>query len=246
MPKTDKTLISGIHSCIEALEQGRPLDKILYKKGSSGDNMQQLLGLAKKKEVPVQAVPLEKLNRMTGLNHQGVVALMSLIPYHNLEDVLESLLEKGEKPFGLLLDGVTDVRNFGAICRTAECFGVHFIVIPSQGTARINSEAIRTSSGALHSIPICKVPHLLDAVHLLKASDVQIACATEKGDSNVANLSAPKSIAIVMGSEEKGVSRSLLKNSDLRLKIPMTGSIASLNVGVAAGILLYWASQANS
>jgi 23S rRNA (guanosine2251-2'-O)-methyltransferase len=243
MGKNDKTLISGIHTCIEALENETSLDKLLVKKGSTGDNMRRLVSMAKTMNVPVQFVPQEKLDRMTDLNHQGVVALMSLIPYHNLEEIVPQIIERGEEPLGLILDGVTDVRNFGAICRTAECFGAHFVVIPSQGAARINSEAIRISSGALHSIPICKVPHLLDAVHFLHASDIKVCCASEKSDSSISKTKITGPLAIVMGSEDKGVSPSLLKNSDFQVKIPMSGSVSSLNVGVAAGILLYWASQ---
>jgi len=246
MDKRNKTLIAGVHSCIEALDEGTNLDKILVKKGASGENMGKLLSKAKEAGVSVQHVPLEKLDRMTGLNHQGVVALMSLIPYHDLDETLTSIIEEGRKPFGLLLDGVTDVRNFGAIARTAECFGVDFIVVPQQGSARINSEAIRTSSGALHSIPVCRVHHLMDAVYILQAADVQVVAANEKSSHSIAEGKWDKGVAVVMGSEDKGVSTSILKRSDRVFHIPMSGKISSLNVSVAAGIFLYTVSIGRS
>jgi 23S rRNA (guanosine2251-2'-O)-methyltransferase len=189
--------------------------------------------------VPFQAVPTEKLNRVTRKNHQGVISYISPISYHSIEDVLPSLYEAGKTPLLLILDRVTDVRNFGAIARTAECAGVDAIIIPSRGGALISADAVKTSTGALHKIPVCREDNLKTTIEFLTNSGVQIVGCTEKTDDLLYSVDLTLPTAIIMGSEENGISPEYLKRCDARAKIPMAGTIGSLNVSVSAGILLY-------
>ena len=232
-------LTFGIRSVIEAIKQGKTINKILLQKGLTGELIKELLVLVHKENIVVQKVPVQKLNHMVKKNHQGVIAMISPVAYHEIDWLVQQVYEKGEDPFILILDRVKDVRNFGAIARTAECFGVHAIVIPSKDSALITNDAVKTSVGALFKIPVCKVTSLNAAVDFLKGCGLKIFSCTEKSETlvNKVETSGPK--ALIMGSEEDGVDSQLIKASDVNFKIPMTGSIASLNVSVACGIAIH-------
>ena len=232
-------LTFGIRSVIEAIKQGKTINKILLQKGLTGELIKELLVLVHKENIVVQKVPVQKLNHMVKKNHQGVIAMISPVAYHEIDWMVQQVYEKGEDPFILILDRVKDVRNFGAIARTAECFGVHAIVIPSKDSALITNDAMKTSAGALFKIPVCKVTSLNAAVDFLKGCGLKIFSCTEKSETliNKVESSGPK--ALIMGSEEDGVDSQLIKASDVNFKIPMTGSIASLNVSVACGIAIH-------
>ena len=201
--------------------------------------MKELMSLMKRKSINFSYVPLEKLNRLTPNNHQGVVATISPIGFQDLETLIEKVLESGEKPFFLVLDQLSDARNFGAIIRTASCTGVHGIIVQKQGSAPVNGDTIKTSAGAIFSVPICKVEHIKDALFLLQASGIKTIAATEKTDKTIFDLDLNHGIAIVMGSEDRGINPSVLKIIDEKAKLPMFGSIESLNVSVACGAFLY-------
>ena len=232
-------LTFGIRSVIEAIKQGKTINKILLQKGLTGDLIKELLVLVHKENIVVQKVPVQKLNHMVKKNHQGVIAMISPVAYHEIDWLVQQVYEKGEDPFILILDRVKDVRNFGAIARTAECFGVHAIVIPSKDSALITNDAVKTSVGALFKIPVCKVTSLNAAVDFLKGCGLKIFSCTEKSETliNKVETSGPK--ALIMGSEEDGVDSQLIKASDVSFKIPMIGTIASLNVSVASGIAIH-------
>ncbi|MEN8229686.1 MAG: 23S rRNA (guanosine(2251)-2'-O)-methyltransferase RlmB [Bacteroidota bacterium] len=238
MAKNDR-FIFGIHAVHEAVISGRDLDKVLVRRGSGSDLFKKLLGELRKHDIPVQQVPVEKLNRLTGKNHQGVIAWLSEITYSDIGTILPSVYEAGEDPLILLLDGVSDVRNFGAIARSAECAGVHAIVIPFSGSAAINADAIKTSSGALHRIPVCRHKELTEVVRFLGESGLRLFAATEKAKDTLYATDMSGPAGIIMGSEERGISATLLKDADHWVSIPMKGTIASLNVSVAAGIMLF-------
>lgn len=231
--------IFGLHSVIEAIEAGKTIDKLYVKKDLHGDLAIRLTQLARRHGVPVQRVPLEKLNRLTRKNHQGVVAQLAAIEYHKLSDVVSSLYEEGILPFVLVLDGLTDVRNFGAIARTAECCGVNAIVIPRRGSVSVGADAVKTSAGALLHIPVCREDSLRDAVEYLKDSGYQIVAATEKSDENYTRGDYTTPVALVMGAEDTGISKEVLTLCDTPVAIPMFGKIGSLNVSVAAGVMMY-------
>ena len=232
------TLIFGIRAIIEAINSGKTIEKIYIQKSLTGHLFSELNSLIKKHSISSSYVPIEKLNHLSkNQNHQGVIAKISAIDFVDLEIVLEE--NKNKKSLYLLLDQITDVRNFGAILRTAECTGVSAIIIPSQGSAPLNADAIKTSAGAAFKIPICKVNHLLDAIYQLQAEDIQIVAITEKTDSNIYQVDFDKPTALIMGSEHKGISPSILKISDTKAKIPLLGTIESLNVSVACGVALY-------
>ncbi len=231
--------IFGLHSVIEAIRSGKEIEKILIKKGLQGELFEELMQEVKETDINTQRVPMERLNRITRKNHQGVVAFVSAVTYQNIEDVLIGLFEDGKNPLVLVLDGVTDIRNMGAIARTAECAGVHAIVIPEKGGAPINADAVKTSAGALHNIPVCRVKNLFKTVEYLKNSGLQIVAATEKAEGNYTEVDYSGPTAIVMGAEDKGVSSQISKICDQGAKIPIVGSISSLNVSVAAGVLIY-------
>jgi 23S rRNA (guanosine2251-2'-O)-methyltransferase len=240
MNKTIKEdLTFGIRSVIEAIKQGKTINKILLQKGLTGELIKELLVLVHRENIVVQKVPVQKLNHMVKKNHQGVIAMISPVAYHQIDWLVQQVYENGEDPFILILDRVKDVRNFGAIARTAECFGVHAIVIPSKNSALITNDAVKTSAGALFKIPVCKVTSLTAAVDFLKGCGLKIFSCTEKSDTliNKVETNGPK--ALIMGSEEDGVESNLIKASDVNFKIPMSGSIASLNVSVACGIAIH-------
>jgi 23S rRNA (guanosine2251-2'-O)-methyltransferase len=234
-----KDTIFGIHAVIEALKAQQPIDKIQINRELKADVTAEIRKLAREQDVQVQAVPLEKINRITRKNHQGVIALMSPIEFHKIENLLPILFEQGKTPFIMLLDGLTDVRNFGAIVRTAECVGVDAIVIPDKGSARVNSDAMKTSGGALIRVPICKAGILPGVVKFLQMSGLKVVGITEKAEESVFGQDFTEPLALVMGSEETGISNQILKRADHLAKIPMKGKIASLNVSVAAGVAMY-------
>lgn len=231
--------IFGLHSVFEAIEAGRDIDKILVKKDLHSDMAVRLHDLARRYQIPMQRVPIEKLNRITRKNHQGVIALLSAVTYQKLEHVVPQLYEDGIQSFMLVLDGVTDVRNFGGMARTAECCGVNAIVIPEKGSVTVNGDAVKTSAGALNYLPVCRERNLYDAVRFLKDNGYQVVAATEKADYNYTRGNYTGPVAIVMGAENCGISPDVLKLCDTKVSIPMFGHIGSLNVGVAAAVMMY-------
>lgn len=235
--------IFGIRPLIEALEKGDRPEKVLIQQGLIGENFQQLFQIIRREKIPHQMVPVEKLNRVTRKNHQGVIAFISLISYQPLDQLLPMIYDRGEMPLLVLLDRVTDVRNLGAIARSAECFGAHAIVIPDKGSAPVNADAIKTSAGALSRLPVCREGNILETIAFLKASGIKVIAATEKSTESVDQADMKGPLAIIMGSEDKGISFPILKMADQSVSIPMKGSIASLNVSVAAGILLFEAHR---
>lgn len=231
--------IFGLRPVIEAIESGKTIDKLFVQKGLQGDIFSQLRKLITEYDIPTSYVPVEKLNRLTGKNHQGIYAFLSPIEFDSIENVLPQIYEKGKTPFLLILDRVSDVRNFGAIARTAECVGIDAIVIPSKGSASVNADAIKTSTGALYNIPVCKEANLKKTVEYLQQSGIAMVAASEKSDKFLYDADFTGPIAIIMGSEEDGISDNLLKISDNIIKLPMAGQTASLNVSVACGAILY-------
>jgi 23S rRNA (guanosine2251-2'-O)-methyltransferase len=238
-----ENFIFGIRPLIEALEKGEKPEKVLIQQGLIGENFQQLFQIIRREKIPHQMVPVEKLNRVTRKNHQGVIAFISLISYQPLDQLLPMIYDQGEMPLLVLLDRVTDVRNLGAIARSAECFGAHAIVIPDKGSAPVNADAIKTSAGALSRLPVCREGNILETIAFLKASGIRVIAATEKSTESVDQADMKGPLAIIMGSEDKGISYPVLKMADQSVSIPMKGSIASLNVSVAAGILLFEAHR---
>lgn len=231
--------IFGIRAVLEAIDSGKTIEKVFVKKGLESDLSKELFSTLAKHNILYQLVPVEKLTRITRGNHQGVIALSSAVTYHQLEDVVMNCFESGVTPLFLVLDGITDVRNFGAIARTAECAGVHCIVFPEKGSATPNSDSVKTSAGALLKIPICKVRDLHKAVRFLKDSGLMVFAATEKSAKEFTKVDLTMPLALIMGAEDVGVSDKLLELSNEKIAIPMFGSIQSLNVSVATGVLLY-------
>lgn len=234
-----ETKIFGIRAVIEAINSGKTIDKVFVQKGLRGDLFMELDKLLRQKSINISYVPVEKLNRLTRNNHQGVVAQISPIEFHDLDTLVLNVIESGKTPLFLLLDQISDVRNFGAIIRTAECTGVDGIIIQKKGGAPINGDTIKTSAGAVFKVPICKVDHIKDAMFHLQASGIKLIAATEKTDHTIYDVSFKEPCAIIMGSEGKGVSPSVLKLADDKAKLPLLGEIASLNVSVACGAFLY-------
>jgi 23S rRNA (guanosine2251-2'-O)-methyltransferase len=234
-----KDFIYGARTVMEAMEAGRAIDKILLKKGIDSELRNDVYDLAQKAGIPIQVVPVEKLDRLArNMNHQGVVAFTVLVPYAELEQVLIALEEKGKEPLLLMIDQVSDVRNFGGIARSAECLGVDAIVIPEQGSARISADAMKASAGALNHVPVCRVHHLQDAVYLLKDRGIRIVTCGEKAKATLWETDLKGPLCLVFGSEDKGITPRIIKSSDAQLSIPMLGQISSLNVGVSVGIVL--------
>ena len=231
--------VFGIRAIIEAIEAGKEIDKILLRKDLSGELASELFDKIRANKIVTQRVPVERLNRITRKNHQGAIAMMSAVTYHNLDDLIPSLFEEGVLPFIVVLDGITDVRNFGAIARTCECAGVDAIVIPTHGSVSVGADAVKTSAGALHHIPVCRVENMRNAVKFITACGCQAVAVSEKPDINytTANYSAPT--ALILGAEDTGISEDVLRQCDTFVSIPMFGNIGSLNVSVAAGVLMY-------
>lgn len=237
MEKT--TQIYGIRAIMEAVKANEEIDKVFLQKGLKGDLIKDLERVLRQNDITAAYVPIEKLNRLTKNNHQGAVANISPISFIALEDLVTTAIAKEKPALFLLLDQLSDVRNFGAIIRTAECTGVDGIIIQKKGAAPVTADTIKTSAGAAFKVPIAKVDHLKDAVFYLQASGIKIVSATEKTNASVYDISFAESIGIVMGSEDRGISPSILKVSDFTAKIPLLGDIASLNVSVACAIFLY-------
>lgn len=238
-PNNPTDFIYGTRAIIESIEAGKEVDKILLQKDLRNDLIVELQGLAKSYSIPMQKVPLEKLNRVTKKNHQGAIAYLSSVVYASLDNVISEAYYKAENPLLIILDRVTDVRNIGAIARTAECVGAHAIVVPSRGTAQLGADAMKTSAGALNHIAVCRVENLKTTIKEIQSNGIQVLACSEKADKLVyeADLSGP--VAIMMGSEEDGISPEYLKLADGHVKLPIKGQIESLNVSVATGVILY-------
>ena len=234
-----ETYIYGIRPTIEAIKAGKELEKIFLQNGLKGDGFRDLFGLIKELEIPFQFVPIEKLNRLSRQNHQGVISYVSEITYQRLEDIVPYVFEQGRMPLFLILDRVTDVRNVGSIARTAECSGVDGLIFPARGSAQINSDAIKTSAGALYKLPVVRSQNLKESVQFLRDSGLIIAAATEKTEKEYTQVDFNRPMALIMGSEGEGISEEYLKLTDEVVRIPLHGEIESLNVSVAAGVILF-------
>ena len=232
-------MIFGLRAVIEAVQAGKDVDRVLVKRELQGELFKELQDVLTLHEIPMQKVPLERIDRITRKNHQGVLAYMSAVTYQKIEDIIPMLYEQGKNPFIVVLDGITDVRNFGAIARTCEVAGVDAIVIPARGSVRVSADAIKTSAGALHTIPVCRELNIRDAVQFLRNSGVKVVAATEKAAENYTTSTYVDPVAILMGAEDEGISPELLKISDDLVRLPVFGTIQSLNVSVAAGVMLY-------
>lgn len=231
--------IFGIRAVIEAIEAGKDIDKIYIKKDLQGELAGELTELIKRNNIIAQRVPIERINKITRKNHQGVVAILSAVTYHRLDNIVPQLYEDGIMPFIVVLDGITDVRNFGAIARTCECVGVNAIVIPERGSVSVGGDAIKTSAGALHHIPVCREKNIHTALRFLKDAGYTIIAASEKAEINYTKADYTGPVALVMGAEDTGVSPESLRQCHTLVAIPMFGNISSLNVSVAAGIMMY-------
>ncbi|MCQ2074856.1 MAG: 23S rRNA (guanosine(2251)-2'-O)-methyltransferase RlmB [Bacteroidaceae bacterium] len=232
-------VIFGIRAVIEAIGAGREIDKLLIRKDLQGDLSKELFNVIKGRGIPVQKVPAERLNRITRKNHQGVIAFTTEITYQHIEDIVPTLFEDGINPFVILLDGITDVRNFGAIARTAECAGADAIIIPKHNSVSANADAVKTSAGALHTIPVCREARIDSTLRYLRDSGFHIVGATEKGDTPYTHGDFSGPVCLVMGAEDNGIPSEHLSLCDEWVRIPISGKIESLNVSVAAGILIY-------
>ncbi|MCD8293255.1 MAG: 23S rRNA (guanosine(2251)-2'-O)-methyltransferase RlmB [Prevotellaceae bacterium] len=232
-------VIFGIRAVMEAVQAGKEIDKVLMKHDLQGDLSRELAALLKESGIPVQRVPLERINRVTRKNHQGVVAFMSAVAYQKVEDLVPTLFEAGKLPVFVMLDGVTDVRNFGAIARTCECAGVDAIILPVKNSVSVNADAVKTSAGALHKLPVCREQNLSATLRHLKACGFRIVGATGKGSMDYTKADYTGPVCFVLGAEDTGIPYAHLALCDDRVRIPLMGTIESLNVSVAAGVLLY-------
>lgn len=233
------THIFGIRAIMEAVNANEDIDKVFLQSGLKGDLALELEALLKEREIAYSFVPFEKLNRITKMNHQGAIASIAPISFANFEKVVDKIIESNKTPLFLILDHITDVRNFGAIIRTAECTGVDAIIIPNKGGAPVNADTVKTSAGGVFNIPICKIAHVKDAIYYLQGSGVKVVAATEKTSQSIYEISLNQPIAIVIGAEDTGISSSILKITDELAMLPLKGKISSLNVSVACGIFLY-------
>ena len=233
-------IIFGIRPVMEAIEAGRQIDKVLVRKGAESALLGDLRNLCRARRVQVQEVPVEKLNRVArGANHQGVVAQASAIEYYDISEVAGHIREDGEVPLIVVFDGVTDIRNFGGIARSAECAGAHALVVPVKNAAPVNADAIKTSAGALNIIPVCRVGSIRNTLRYLQQEGMQVVAATEKGNTLLYEADLTKPTVLVMGSEDAGISKEVLKMCDVKVAIPLSGTIESLNVSAAAAVLLF-------
>lgn len=240
MAKYKQEYIFGIRAVIEAIQQEKEIDKVMLKQGVRGELFQQLFSLVKQNNIPFQYVPEEVFKPFADRNHQGVLAEVSPVPYQDIDEVLDAVEAKGEVPFVMILDRITDVRNFGAIARSAECAGVHLIVIPNKHSAKISSDAIKTSAGALYHIPVCRVLNLKKLVRELKFQrGIKVYAASEKAEKFYTGVDMTEPVAIVMGAEDKGIDEGLLNIVTDCVKIPQKGQIESLNVSAAAAVVLF-------
>ena len=232
-------MIFGTRTVIEAIKAGREIEKIFIQAGLNNDLTKELITVAKENDVPLSFTPQQKLNKLSTKNHQGVICLLSAVKYATLEDLIDHAYTNGKEPFFLILDRITDVRNFGAIARTADCAGLTGIIIPDKGNAPITGDAMKTSAGALSYLPVCRVKDFKKTIQTLKENGIQVLACTEKAATTIYEVDLVSPVAIILGSEEDGISHTLLKEADQLVKIPMYGNIASLNVSVSAGIALY-------
>ena len=239
-------MVFGIRAVIEAIRSGKEIESLYIQRGVAGGLLNELKTLMHEHGIVGQQVPVEKLNRITQKNHQGVIAVISPIVYQKIENIIPEIFEKGETPLILVLDGITDVRNMGAIARTAECAGVHAIVIPAKGSAQINADGIKTSAGALYKIPVCRHDNFMQTIRFLQESGLQLVCCTEKTKDDIYKPDYTSPTAVIMGSEEDGIRNEIIRISDHLAKIPMFGEIESLNVSVSTGIILYEAVRQRS
>jgi 23S rRNA (guanosine2251-2'-O)-methyltransferase len=237
--KHPEHLIYGIHPILEALHAGKDIEKIMLSRELRNVQVREITTLAEKLEIPVQKVPNEKLDSFTKSNHQGIVAFVSMIEYQPIEDILIRSFEAGRQPIFIVLDRITDVRNMGAIARSAECAGVDALIVPSRGSAQINADAIKTSAGALNLIPVHRSPNLKNTLRYLRDSGVKLVAVTEHGSTDYTTTDLTGPVAYIMGSEDEGISPEYLKLCDDKIKIPLTGTINSLNVSVAAGVIIF-------
>ncbi len=235
--------IIGRQPVIEALRDGVKLERIFLQKNIGGDGVEEIKNLAQKLQIPINAVPIEKLHAMTRANHQGVIGINSIIEYFDLQESINNVVERGETPLFVMLDGITDVRNIGAIARTALCCGAQILIIPDKGIAAINDEAMKSSAGALQKLLVCRVNSLLKAVDTLHLNDIKVYTAEMKSNINVFDVDFTQPACIVMGSEDKGIQPFITKAADVHLTIPMQGNFDSFNVGIATGIILFEASK---
>ncbi len=233
------TLIYGIRAVIEAVKSGQHLERVFVLKNLKGDLYKELMLHLHQTSTPISKVPIERINKFTSQNHQGVIAFVSPIQYYQLEHIVPQLFEDGKNPLLLILNEVTDIRNFGAIARTAECLGVDALVIPSHGGAQVNEDSIKTSAGAFSYLPVCREDNLQESIRFLQESGINIISCSEKANQELNEVNFMSPCAIIMGSEEHGISSELIKLSNKAVKVPITGSIESLNVSVAAGVILY-------
>lgn len=232
-------VVFGIRAVIEAIESGKQVDKVLMKKDLGGELARELLSVTREYNVPVLRVPVERINKVTRKNHQGVIAFMAAVDYYHVDDIVPALYDEGINPLVVVLDGVTDVRNFGAIARTCECAGVNCIVIPERNSVSVNADAVKTSAGALNYLPVCRERNLVKAVQYLRDSGFKVMGASEKTDLNYTKADFTGPVAIVLGAEDTGISTDVLKLCDTLVAIPEFGQINSLNVSVAGGIMIY-------
>ncbi len=239
MQQKEQDMIYGMRPVIEAINSGKEIERVIVQNGLSGDLANELKRTLMDQKIPFQFVPIEKLNRLVRSNHQGVICFISPIGYASIENVLPGIFEQGKVPLLLILDRITDVRNFGAIARTAACAGVDAIIIPQQGSARISSDAVKTSAGALHSMIVCREKSLKMTIEFLKSSGVQLLACTEKAKEPYYNSDFTTPTAIIMGSEEDGISDEYIRRADQLVSIPLQGKIDSLNVSVACGVVLF-------
>lgn len=239
MQEIQEQQIYGIRAVIEAVNAGKTIDRVFLQKGLQGSLYKELLATLQGAQIATQYVPIEKLNRMSKKNHQGVIATLSPVEYQDFEELVIGVTESGKVPLFLVLDHLQDVRNFGAIVRTAECTGVSGIIIPKRGSVSVTADAVKTSAGAVFRVPICKVDNLIDAVYYLQGSGIRVVAATEKTNNLLYSEDFTTPLAIVMGAEDVGISGGVLKVVDSRVKLPMAGEIGSLNVSVACAVFLY-------
>lgn len=246
MPIGKSPLVFGLHPVIEAIESGKELEKVFVQNNLQGPLSKELLFMLRERNIPFQYVPVEKLNRITTKNHQGVIAHIAEVTYHKVENLLPGIFEQGKTPLFILLDQITDVRNMGAIIRTAECAGADAVIIPQKGSAQINDETMKASAGALNFLPICREASLAEAIRFLKTGGLQIVACTEKTDNPYTNADFTLPTVLVMGSEGSGISNEILRLCDSQVRIPLMGKIESLNVSVSAAIVMYEAVRQRS
>jgi 23S rRNA (guanosine2251-2'-O)-methyltransferase len=239
MMNNNTDTIYGTRAVMEAIRAGKQIEKILVQAGLNNDLIRELASVAREHNFPITYVPQEKLNKFSYKNHQGVVCMLSAVTYASLNDLIDFAYTEGREPFFIILDRVTDVRNFGAIARTAECAGVDGIIIAEKGNAPITSDAMKTSAGALNHLSVCREPDLKKTLKFLRDNGIMIVACTEKSEKNIYDVKFDRPVALIMGSEEDGISDELLREAEALVKIPLKGKIGSLNVSVATGVALY-------